>query len=152
MRPAGRAIAAVTVPVAVIASLWYVQAPPRTRGDYRERAAITAASLRSQVKTAGLWVDEIERERVTHQAAQVALREAEDDAVATASEFDAWNPPANERRIRSDITALASETTDALTQLRIAAEDGRWHALSSLARPLPQLAKRLGTARYRADP
>ena len=129
MRPAGRAVAAVAAIVAVFASLWYVQAPPRTQGDYRERAAITAQSLRSQVQTAELWVRELEQERVTLQAATVALREAEGDAVAAASELAVWDPRGDTRPLRSELTMLANAVTDALAELRIAAEGGRWDML-----------------------
>ena len=137
---------------AVFASLWYVQAPPRTQGDYLERAAITAESLCSQVQTAELWVRELEQERVPHQAETVALREAEGDAVAAASEFAAWDPRRDTRPLRSELTMRANDVTDAIAALRIAAEGGRWDMLPSLNRPLPRLAERLDTVARRANP
>ncbi len=139
--------------VAVLAaSVWYVQAPPRTAGDYRERAAMAAETLRSQVETARLWVRELEAGRATRRAAVVGFREAEADAEAAASEFAGFDPRGDTREIRSDLTALGAQVTDALGQLRIAAQDGRWNALPALAGPLPELARRLEAVGGRADP
>lgn len=134
------------------ASVWYVQAPPRTEGDYRERAALAAETLRSQVQTGRLWVRELEEGRVTRQAAAVAFREAEGDAESAASEFAAFDPRGDTRETRSRVMELAARVTDALGQLRIASQDGRWDALPSLAAPLPGLARRLEATARRAEP
>ncbi len=150
MRPAAWVIGAAAV--AVLASLWYVEAPPRTVGDYRERTAMTAEALRSQVETARLWVRELEDGNATREAATVAFREAERDATAAAAEFAAWDPRGGTRGIRSDLTTVASDVTDALAELRIAAEDGRWDKVAALAEPLPGLAERLETVARRSDP
>jgi hypothetical protein len=88
MRSGVWAIPAVMLTLA--ASLWYMEAPPRTVGDYRERAAMTVERLRSQVQTATLWVGEVEEGNATREAATVAFREAEKDAAAAASEFAGW--------------------------------------------------------------
>ncbi len=136
----------------ILAALWYVQAPPRTGGDYRERAAMTLETLRSQVQSTSLWIRELENERTTRQAASVAFREAEDDASAAVSDFAAWDPVGNTQGLRRDITAVGSDVTDALAAVRIAAEDERWDTLPELARPLPPLANRLERLARRADP
>ncbi|MDQ3856944.1 MAG: hypothetical protein M3327_00615 [Actinomycetota bacterium] len=141
-----------TAVLAVIGSLWYVLAPPRTAGDYRERAAMTAETLRSQVETAALWVRELDEGDVTRQASSVALREAERDATAAASKFAGWDPRGETREIRSELTLLASEVAGALARLRIAAEDDRWSELPTLAQPLPHLAQRLEAVARQADP
>ena len=151
MRPV-RLVIAVAVFAVLLVSVWYVHAPPRTVGDYRERAAMTAETLLSQVETAALWVRELDDGNVTRRAASVALREAERDAAAAAAEFAAWDPRGDARQVRADVTALAGEVTDALAQLRIAAEDGRWDALPAFAQPLPGLAARLDALARRADP
>jgi hypothetical protein len=131
------------VAIVVVAALWYVQAPPRTVGDYRERAGMTIETLRSQVESARLWTGAVKDDRVTPQAATVAFREAEEDATAVASEFAAWDPPGDTRDLRASITRLASDVIDVLAKLRIAAEDERWNALLRLSAPLPRLADRL---------
>ncbi len=151
MHGGGRLIAIVVLALVVLASLWYVQAPPRTEGDYRERAALTAETLRSQLETTELWVRELERDRVTQQAAAVGVREAEADAVAAASEFGAWDPRGDTRFVRSRLMSLVSEATEALSEIRVAAEDGRWEALPRLARPLPRLSARFDSFARRVD-
>ncbi|MDQ3875525.1 MAG: hypothetical protein M3322_08300 [Actinomycetota bacterium] len=139
------------VVIAVLAAIWYVAAPPRTVGDYRERSGMTVETLRSQVETARLWTRAVENDRVTREAATVAFREAEEDASAATSEFAAWDPRGDTRDLRSRITRLASEVIDSLAKLRIAVEDGRWDALPRLAAPLPRLADRLERVARTAD-
>ncbi len=146
------AVVGVAVGGLVLASMWYVQAPPRTVGDYRERAAMTVETLRSQVESARLWVRTLEQERTTRQAAAVALREADEDASAAASEFAGWDPRGDTRALRSEITALAADVTKALAALRISAEDGQWAALPQLAAPLPRLSDSLERLARRTDP
>jgi hypothetical protein len=138
--------------ILIAGSVWYVVAPPRTAGDYHERAALTAQTLRSQVESARLWVEAVESDRVTREAATVAFREAEDDAAAAASEFSAWDPIGDSRDLRSEVTALAADVSDALAALRIAAEDERWNELPHLVERLPQLAEKLDRVARSADP
>jgi hypothetical protein len=150
MRAGAWAMPGVVVVVAVC--VWYVQAPPRTVGDYRERTSMTVESLRSQVQTARLWVREVQAGRVTRRAAVVAFREAEGDAVSAVSRFAPWDPPGDTRDLRPDVARLAGEVTEALAELRLAAEDERWNALPGLATPLPGLAERLDRLARRIDP
>lgn len=138
--------------LAIGASLWYVLAPPGTAGDYRERASLTAETLRSQVQTARIWVRELGEGNATRRAATVAFREAEADAVAAGSEFGRWDPAVGTVGLRSDVTRLAGDVVSALAELRIAAENERWDALARLARPLPGLAHELEQLARRADP
>ena len=134
----------VVIALLALTSLWYVQTPPRTAGDYRERAGMTAELLRSQAESARLWVSAVEADRTPRQTATVGLREAEEDAVEVAAEFAGWDPPTRAlRELRSELTAAADETTSALGAIRIATEDERWDELGALAQPLTRLAERL---------
>ncbi|GAA3343032.1 hypothetical protein GCM10020358_40200 [Amorphoplanes nipponensis] len=128
----------------VMASLWFGHAPPRSAAAYARQGAETVGYLRSQTRTARLWVDAVASGSATHQAASVALREAEDDASATAARFAGWDPPAGSDAVRATVTALGDEVTRRLAELRIAANRGRWADLPGVARPLPDLAERLG--------
>jgi hypothetical protein len=144
-------VVGVAAGVFVLGSFWYVQAPPRTVGDYRERAALTVETLRSQVESARLWVQALEEERTLRPTALVGLREADEDASTAAAEFAGWDPRGDTRRLRSQIATLAAEVTDALGALRVEAEDGQWDALPELAAPLPRLSDRLQALAEQAD-
>jgi hypothetical protein len=127
----------------VAASVWYLQAPPRTVGSYRDRAASTTEALRSQVQTARLWVGALEDGDATRPAASVAFREAEADAEAALSRFAGYKPPDTTDELRSEVTVVGREVTLALAALKLAADRGEWDDLPRLADPLEPLARRL---------
>ncbi len=140
------------LPLLVIASLWYVQAPPRSEEAYHDRAVDTLERLRSHVQTARIWVRSREDGEVTHQAATVGLRETEEDAHKVASKFEAYDPPAGTEDLRAQVSAVATDTTDALARLRIATAREEWNDLSELADPLAPLAERLADLEKAAKP
>lgn len=142
MRPSSLAVALLAVLV-VATSLWFVTRPPRGAEDYRERAAETAESLRSHVQSTRLWVGTLARDRALRPSAEVAFREAEDDATANASAFAGYAVPPGGLGARSELMALASDVTDALAAVRIAAQADRWSRLPSTAEPLATLSRRL---------
>ncbi len=147
----GRA-ARFVLPVVVVASLWYVSAPPRSPDTYRERAAKTAATLSSQVQTARIWVRSSEDGEVTRQAATVGLREAEADANKAASKFETYDPPRGLVDLRSRVSSLAADVTDSLATLRIATAHEQWSQLPRLAEPLERLVNRLDELEKTAKP
>jgi hypothetical protein len=136
----------------VALSLWYVNAPPRSPAAYRERAATTVATLRSQVQTARMWAREVGVGRATHPAAKVGLEEAEEDAAAAAASFERLDPPAGTREARVRVTAAAGEVGDVLAALRIAAHDGAWGDVQAAASALLGLAARLEALRHQVRP
>lgn len=127
----------------LVGSVWFGQAPPRSPGAYEARAVQTATYLRSQVRTAGLWIQAVEDGRATHQAATVALDEAETDAINTAGRFAAWDPPAGAELLRREVTGAATAATDTLASLRILANQGRWAAVAEAAAALTPTEDRL---------
>lgn len=135
----------------VLAALWFVHAPPRSPGAYREQAANTVEKLRSQVQSARLWVREVEAGRVLHPSATVGFQEAESDANKAVSEFEGYDPPKRTRDLRTAVSSLGTETTTALAELRIAAHRGEWQHLRSVAAPLAGLSARLDALQQRAD-
>lgn len=138
----GRVLPAVLA-IAIVGSLWWVQAPPRSADSYRERAAATLESLRSHVQTARLWEQSEQRDDAFRTSATVGLEEAEADANKTASKFEGYEPPSGTDDIRSEVSAVATDTTDLLSRLRIAAHRGDWDAVHENARSLEPLAERL---------
>jgi hypothetical protein len=77
------------------------------------------------------------------QAATVAIEETEADARATASRFGGWDPPPELVDVHDDLTATAAELVEVLSEVRVAAHDGRWETLPEVARRLGPLADRL---------
>ena len=141
----------VAVAVLAFASLWYVEAPPRSATAYREEAVNTTETLRSQVQTARIWLRTLDRDDSTRAAAAIGFREAEEDANKATSSFESYDPPAGADQLRSEVTTLASDVTTALAELRIAAHRGQWDALPGRAAPLPELSKRLDELKKRAQ-
>ena len=136
-------VVAVAVGLVVLASLWYVQAPPRSAGAYRERAVMTTETLRSQVQTARIWLRALADDKSTRPAATVGFREAEEDAHKAASAFERYDPPTGTDALRARVTSLAGEVTDCLAQVRIAAHRGEWRQLQQRRDPLAELSRRL---------
>lgn len=134
------------------ACLWYLTAPPKGVDGYRERAASTAETLRSQVQTTRIWVESVEDGDTTHAAALIGFLEAEQDASAAASDFETYEPPTGTFGLRSSLSALSSEVTDALGAVRIAGQQEEWDALGRLARPLARLNTELARLEERAEP
>ena len=135
------------VALVVLGALWYGHAPPRSAAAYREQAIQAIDYLRSQTQTARLWIEAVAVGDSTHQAATVAVEEAEKDATATADRFAAWDPPPGTDRVRDTMTRLGDDVVDALATLRIAVHRGQWAEASDLATPLTTLADRLADAR-----
>lgn len=146
--PGMRLIAVVVgVALVVLGALWFGHAPPRSAAAYRQQAIQALDYLRSQTQTARLWVDAVGDGDSTHQAATVALQEAENDATATADRFAAWDPPPGTDSVRDTMTELGDDVVQALAALRIAVHRGRWAELSDLSTPLTTLADRLTAVR-----
>ncbi len=138
--------------IAGAAALWYLTAPPKGEDGYRERAASSTETIRSQVQIARIWVETFEDGESTGAAALVGLEEAERDASSAANEFEGFEPPAGLVDLRAGFSSLAAETTDRLGSLRIAAQQEEWERLDELAAPLPDLAERLKRFEEAAEP
>ncbi len=135
------------VALVVLGALWFGHSPPRSADAYRQQAIQAIDYLRSQTQTARLWVDAVTDGDSTHQAAAVAVTEAEKDARATADRFAAYDPPLGEDRVRHTMTGLGDDVVDALSDLRIAVHRGQWNELGGLSAHLTVLADRLTAAR-----
>ena len=136
----------------VVAALWYVTAPPKGVDGYRERAAATAETLVSQLETARLWAESEGEGKALRATVLVGFEETEKDAEAAAAQFEGYEPPDGVAALREDLTSLAAEATEALSALRIAAQQERWGDVPELARPLPRLSEQLSALEERAEP
>ncbi len=124
-------------------SVWWLQHPPRTADDYRTRSADTVESLRSYVATARLWSGEVTDGNVTRAAASVAFEESSTGAESTAASFEAWVPPQQLNRVRTRVSDAAADTTNALGEVHVAAEQDDWRLVARAEQPLRELESRL---------
>jgi hypothetical protein len=139
---AKRALAAVGAALAV-ASVWYVQAPPRTADAYGDRAAKTAITVRSQVETARLWAAAARDDQALRASVVVGLEDSERAAVGAASDFESYDPPPGAEAVRTRFTAVAGEATAVLAELRVAAHREDWATVAGADERLALLARRL---------
>ncbi|MDX6255725.1 MAG: hypothetical protein QOJ11_2059 [Frankiales bacterium] len=114
----------------------------RTDDDYRHKVANTAETLNGVLGTVELAL------KVTTRAPapflSVTFAEADDDASATASNFDAIQPPsAAADRLREQLDQVMQGTVSMLDDLRIAARRNRMAELADLAKPLRSLQDKL---------
>jgi hypothetical protein len=118
--------------------------PARTREDYELKAADTAETVLSAVRTAELATDVAVRGRAFPPYVSVLLADAESDADGAVSTFEKVQPPdGRSDRLRTQLGDLTSEATDALSTLRITARRADLDALGPRSRDLENLADRL---------
>ena len=151
--PRGSLLVAGLSAIALAAAvLWYLTAPPKGEDGYRERAASSIETVRSQVQVARIWVETLEDGEATRAAVAVGLRQVEADALSAADEFESFEPPSGLLELRDRYAALSADATDALAALRIAAQEEAWERLGELARPLPAIAEDLELLEEEAEP
>jgi hypothetical protein len=122
--------------------------PARTADDYERKAADTAETVLSAVRTAELAVDVADRGRAFPPYVSVLLGETEADASGAAATFESIQPPgASSDRLRNELDDLLTEATDELSTLRIAARRSDLEALADEAADLPRLADELDAFR-----
>lgn len=139
----GLRVSALACAALAVASLWYVQAAPRTPGAYRQRAADSLDALRSNVESARLWIVTSAEGRTLRTSEEVALREADEDAGAAAAGFGSLDPPRGTTGDREDFTRIGDDVEVVLSSLRISAGRGDWPAVERAAGALPRLSDRL---------
>jgi hypothetical protein len=119
--------------------------PVRSSPVYESKAGQTAEVAASAVQTALLAVDAAKDDQAYGRYLTQVLVEAEEDAGSAQATFDGIQPPDDRAdELRAHLDDLLGDATDSLTSLRIAARRGRFAELPELARPLPELADKLG--------
>jgi hypothetical protein len=107
----------------------------RTDDDYRHKVANTAETLSGILGTVELTLRVVHRMPAAFLSVTVA--DADDDAVATAGNFDAVQPPsAAADQLRDRLDDVISRTTSMLDDMRIAVRRDRGSELATLAKPL----------------
>lgn len=152
MRRGSRIAIALVLLLVIAASLWWQIAPPRSDSGYREEAAKSAESMISHLETARLWAQGIADDEVTEQSASIGIEEAETDASSTASSFESVQPPEGQTELRAAYTTLASDATDLLGRLRIAARRGEWGRVPDERDDLQDVTRRFEDFVLRARP
>ncbi len=96
----------------------------RTDDDYRHKVANTAETLSGVLGTVEVTLRVVHRVPAAYLS--VTIADADDDAVATAGNFDAVQPPsAAADQLRSRLDDVMTRTTSMLDDLRIAARRNR---------------------------
>lgn len=133
--------------------LWWALHPPRSEDHYRQESADTAELLRSNVETTRLWLDARAADRVTSNAAEVALTETEGDADSTLSGYTAHQPPSQTAtELRSEVAAIGDRAVTLLGQIRIDARSGHWDAALAARDDLEVVSRQLADLQRRAAP
>jgi hypothetical protein len=132
------------VVVAVTTSCVHPAGTARNLADYESKAKNTAESVLSAVETAGIAVDAGTRDRAFPAFVTVVVGEAESDATAAVSGFEAIQPPnATSDRLRDQLGELTDQATDILADTRIAARRAETSDLLAQTQPLQQTAEGL---------
>lgn len=130
--------------LALLMTLSGCMGPSWSETDYEEKVANTAEVARSAVQTARLVVEAAEEDKAPGPYTARALSDAETALDSVATHIGSVQPPGpRSKELRSRVTSLLTDCRTALSDLRIAARDGRFDQLAGLAEPLPQLAARL---------
>jgi hypothetical protein len=119
-------------------------APARSAAAYEGKAADSASSAISALRTAILAAGLGGADRSFHPTVSVLLSEAEEDADATEAAFSSIQPPDPESdQIRAELEPMLIKASKRLALLRIAARRADLGALPGLAQPIERLAGKL---------
>jgi hypothetical protein len=119
-------------------------APARSAAAYEGKAADSASSAVSALRTAILAAGLGGADRSFPPTVSILLSEAEEDADATEGAFSSIQPPDPESdQIRAELEPMLIKASKGLALLRIAARRADLGALPGLAQPLERLAGKL---------
>ena len=118
--------------------------PARTYDKYRGKAVTTAESALSVAQTVQLIADAASKDNSFGPYTSVALSDQEDSINGLQGTFGSIqppNPPAT--RLRNELDALLSRAVEGVTDVRIAARQGRLRELGDEAAPLGEVSDAL---------
>lgn len=138
-----RSVAAVFVCVFLTACV----GPARSDSDYRADVSNTAKTAVSAVESAQLTIQAVVEGKATAAYVSQRLTEDEQEVHAAITAFASVQPPSEDAdRLRGEVLSLLQQASTVLAELRIEAFRDDHAELSSIARPLPEIADQL--ARY----
>lgn len=121
--------------------------PSRTDDDYRHKAANTAETARSAVKTVRLGVQADDRHKVTGPYLSILVGRAEDQLSSVQQTFDSRQPPSHRADdIRDALDKLLVQASDTVSGVRIAVRRGELGNLHRFAKDLDDVADQLDKA------
>jgi hypothetical protein len=119
-------------------------APARSAAAYEGKAADSASSAVSALRTAILAAQLGGNGRSFPPTVSILLSEAEEDADATEAAFSSVQPPDQPSdELRAELEPMLLKASKRLALLRIAARRAELSVLPSLAHPLERLANKL---------
>ncbi|HET7475434.1 MAG TPA: hypothetical protein VFJ97_05355 [Dermatophilaceae bacterium] len=119
--------------------------PARSAGHYRDDATAAVQSAQSEAQTVALVLAQVDRRRVTDQAAEVVVSEAEDAIAPLEASFGSVQPPSPALDpVRAAVMTALGDADDAIAAARIALRRddaaGRAAAAGQLRQVLGELA------------
>jgi hypothetical protein len=142
-RTAGRvAVSRFVMLVALLALTGCVPASPDA-DTYEDKAVLTLGSALSEVATAQLTLEQLDKETSFRAAALTTLRYSEDNLGTAAKSFTELNPPPTDDRLYARCNSVLGDAEDLLAEVRITAERGRASQYPPLLRQLRKLSDRL---------
>jgi hypothetical protein len=119
--------------------------PATTVSAYTGKALHAAAAAESQVQTVRLAVDQHLKGRLQQAYLETMLSDSEDAMSSVQDSFDSIQPPDNPvaDKLRDDLDKLLSDSSDALSQLRIEARREDAGQMAQLLHSLKPLATQL---------
>ncbi len=142
-----RKAAAISIVVLAAVVLWLgvrPGTPARTYDAYERKAKDTAESILSSVETARLVARVATDGDAFGPYVSVMLSESETAVGDASASFAGLQPPdARADRLRADLTEIASQADDIVSELRIDARRGMLNGLARTARPLADVSARL---------
>ena len=107
--------------LALVVALTACVGPSRTASDYESKARNTAEQVRSSLETVRLGLDAAAADRATLPYLSRLFGDAEEDAGAAQTAFEAVQPPdAASDEVRAELGGLVDDAVDALAAARIA--------------------------------
>jgi hypothetical protein len=119
-------------------------APARTSGAYRADAVTTATEMQSAIETALLGSQAAAKNHAYANYLSALLGDTEETASAVQSSFDSEQPPNQVAdRLRAQLDSILEDGNSVLVALRVHARRGELQRLSTIARPLQKISKKL---------
>jgi hypothetical protein len=118
--------------------------PSRTDADYESKARNTAEAVASALNTVHVTAQAVRDGKVSVNYATRLVAEAEEDADAASTAFDAVQPPSDQAdRVHDEVDGMVQEALDLLRVARLAVRRGHADVLVRIDQRVTEVADRL---------